>query len=77
MHYDTPEEANIWIKNKYPERYMRYHFYDFPYKNHKIIKMLIYNLNKICSHLYIRKKYLMLQQDGVGFHGIKLLLYTY
>lgn len=56
MHYDTPEEANIWSKNKYPERYMRYHFYDFPYKNHKIIKPLICNLNKICSHLYIRKK---------------------
>lgn len=28
MHYDSPEEANIWIKDKYPKRYKFFYFRD-------------------------------------------------
>lgn len=47
MHYDSPEEALIWSKKKYPDRYRKYYACDMPGRNHLIIKGIVVLLNKI------------------------------
>ena len=51
MHYDSPEEAKAWAKDKYPNRYRRYYAYDMPGGNCKPVKIVIRVLNKFFSFL--------------------------
>lgn len=50
MHYDSPEEARLWSKNKYPDRYMRYYAYDMPGRNHLLIKALAVVVNDLLKY---------------------------
>ena len=47
MHYDSPEEAKIWSKGKYPNRYRRYYAFDIPGRNLILVKLLVKVLNRI------------------------------
>lgn len=49
MHYDSPEEANIWIKDKYPKRYKIFYFRDIQTRLGNCIDTLARKiLNAIC-----------------------------
>ena len=47
MHYDSPEEAKLWARKKYPDRYRRYYAYDMPGRKHLLVKVLMVAFNKL------------------------------
>lgn len=51
MHYDSPEEAFVWSKSKYPNRYRRYYAYDMPGRNHIWVKAIVKILNSMFTML--------------------------
>ena len=56
MHYDSPEEAKKWAKDKYPNRYRRYYAYDMPGRNHLLVKAIVKVLNKMFTLLPLRSE---------------------
>lgn len=55
MLYDSEENHQKWIVNKYPFRIRPYWFIDLPHGNNPIVKFIKNRLNSVSKHLWIRR----------------------